>query len=198
MHGLELDTHRTEARLDRVHALAPVAPLANTEHALDPFEVRIEISPRERLAALVGQPGETVPLRNVPLVGAQGDLGVDRGRAADAAPREEREHLAARERCQAKRPEEVVRGLRLPAREIRRREMRACLEQHHIAATLRELARDHATAGTRADDDDVDSRVYHAIPIHDQSFARRVASGELKSISDQAPGPSASGATKSL
>ena len=32
--------------------------------------------------------------------------------------------------------------------------------------------------------------VPHAIPRYDQSFARRVASGELKSISVHAPGPS--------
>ena len=75
--------------------------------------------------------------------------------------------------------------------------MRADLEQEDVAAALRELAGDDAAARARADDDDVE-RVLHATPRYDQSLARRVASGELKSISAHAPGPSLPGATKSL
>ena len=75
--------------------------------------------------------------------------------------------------------------------------MRPGLEQEHVPAALGELARDDAAAGARADHDDVEP-VLHAIPRYDQSLRRRVASGELKSISAQAPGPSLPGATKSL
>ena len=75
--------------------------------------------------------------------------------------------------------------------------MRPELEQEDVAAALRELARDHAAARARAHDDDVERRL-HAIPMYDQSLSRRVASGELKSISAHAPGPSFPGATKSL
>ena len=75
--------------------------------------------------------------------------------------------------------------------------MRPDLEQQHVAAALRELAGDDAAARARPDDDDVEA-VLHAIPMYDQSLARRVASGELKSISAHAPGPSRPGATKSL
>ena len=65
------------------------------------------------------------------------------------------------------------------------------------AAALGELACDHAAACARSHHDDVEG-VSHAIPRYDQSLARRVASGELKSISAHAPGPSLPGATKSL
>ena len=70
------------------------------------------------------------------------------------------------------------------------------LDEQDVAAALRELARDHAAAGAGPDHDDVVG-VLHAIPSHDQSFLSRVASGELKSISSHAPGPSFPGATKS-
>jgi hypothetical protein len=75
--------------------------------------------------------------------------------------------------------------------------MAARLEQQHVAAALRELARDDAAARTRPDDDDVE-RVDHAIPMNDQSLWMRVASGVLKSMSAYAPGASRPGATKSL
>ena len=60
--------------------------------------------------------------------------------------------------------------------------MRAGLEQEDVAAALRELAGDDAPARAGADDDDVEV-ASHAIPMNDQSFAMRVASGELKSMS---------------
>ena len=75
--------------------------------------------------------------------------------------------------------------------------MRPDLEQEHVAAALRELARDDTASRAGADDDDVEA-VLHAIPMYDQSLAMRVASGELKSIASHAPGPSFPGATKSL
>ena len=86
-------------------------------------------------------------------------------------------------------------GLRLEAREVVGAEVRSALDEQDVAA-LRELACDHAAAGAGADHHDV-VRVPHAIPSHDQSFARRVASGELKVDLRQALGPSFPGATKS-
>ena len=74
--------------------------------------------------------------------------------------------------------------------------MRTGLEEQHVAPTLRQLARDDAAPGAGPDDHDVEC-VLHAIPRYDQSFCRRVASGELKSISVQAPVVSRPGATKS-
>ena len=111
-------------------------------------------------------------------------------------PGEEGDELAVLERREAERPEEVVRGLGLEAREVGRAEVRPAFEEQDVAAPLRELARDHAAARARPDHDDVVGGV-HAIPSHDQSFARRVARGELKSISAHAPGASFPGATKS-
>jgi len=89
-----------------------------------------------------------------------------------------------------------VRRLRLPAREVGGAKVRSALEQQHVTTALGELARDDAPTGAGPHDDDVES-VLHAIPRYDQSFARRVAIGELKSISAHAPGPSFPGATKS-
>ena len=71
------------------------------------------------------------------------------------------------------------------------------LEQEHAPAALGELAGDDAAAGAGADDDDVEA-LAHPMPRYDQSFASRVASGVLKSISAQAPVASTPGATKSL
>ena len=105
--------------------------------------------------------------------------------------------LAARERREPERPPHVVRRLRLPAGEVRGGQVRADLEQEHVAAALGELAGDDAAAGARADDDDVEAS-FIATPRYDQSFSSRVASGELKSISVHAPGPWLPGATKSL
>ena len=196
--GLELGAERAEPGLDRVDALRPVGPLPHAEDLLDPVVVR----ERGRTAVkgsppLVRQASRVLPLCDVALVGAERDLGVDRRRPADAAAGEEGEHLAVRKRGQPQGPEEVVRRLRLPADEVRGREVGPGLEQEHVAAALGELACDHAAASAGADHDDVEG-VSHAIPRYDQSLARRVASGELKSISAHAPGPSLPGATKSL
>ena len=119
---------------------------------------------------------------------AQRDLRVDRGAAADAAAAEQRDDTAcaAVDRREAHGPEEVVRRLRLPAREVGGRAVRPELEQEHAAAALRELARDHPAAGAGADDDHVEA-LAHPMPRYDQSFASRVARGVLKSISAQAP-----------
>ena len=46
--------------------------------------------------------------------------------------------------------------------------------------------------------DDLEALGYCPTPMNDQSFLTRSASGNEKSISDQAPGPAAPGATKSL
>ena len=75
--------------------------------------------------------------------------------------------------------------------------MRAGLEQQDVAAAPRQLAGDDAAAGARPHHHDVEP-LLHATPRYDQSLFRRVASGELKSISAQAPCASLPGATKSL
>ena len=75
--------------------------------------------------------------------------------------------------------------------------MRTGLEQQDVAAALRELTGDDAATRARADNDDVEP-ILHATPRYDQSLSRRVASGELKSISFHAPSTSRPGATKSL
>ena len=75
--------------------------------------------------------------------------------------------------------------------------MRPGLEQQHVAAALRELARDDTAPGARSDHDDVEL-VPHPIPRYDQSFSRPVTGGGAKSISAHAPDASRPGATKSL
>ena len=75
--------------------------------------------------------------------------------------------------------------------------MRTRLQQEHVLAALRELARDHAAACAGPDHDHVEP-VLHETPSHDQSLRSRCATGGAKSISSQALGPSFPGATKSL
>ena len=96
---------------------------------------------------------------------AQRDLRVDRRRASDAAPAEERDGAAgaAVDQREAHRPEEVVRRLRLPAREVGRGQVRPALEQQYAAAALGELAGDDPAARAGADDHDVEA-LAHAIP----------------------------------
>ncbi len=77
-----------------------------------------------------------------------------------------------------------------------RPEVRTAFDEQDVAVPLGELARDDAASRARPDHDDVVGGL-QAIPSQAQSFARRVASGELKSISVHAPGPSLPGATKS-
>src|SRR6185503_21195609 len=101
---LELGAKRVEARLDGVHALFPVRPFADTEHLLDTGVVRLEIGDRERIAAVVRQTRGRVPLGDVALVCAEGDLRVDRRRAAHTAASEERDELTARKRREPQRP----------------------------------------------------------------------------------------------
>ena len=193
---LELGPERTEARHDRVNALLPVRALSDAEHPLDVLVVRGEVRDGERGAPVARQAARRMPLRDVALVRAEGDLRVDRRRAPDAARGEKGDELTVLERREAERPEEVVGCLRLEAREVVGAEVRSALDEQDVAAPLRELACDHAAAGAGPDHDDLVG-VLHAIPSHDQSFLSRVASGELKSISSQAPGPSLPGATKS-
>ncbi len=137
-----------------------------------------------------------MPLRHVALVGTERDFRVDRGRAADAPAREERDQLPVRERREPQRPEEIVRSLRLPAGEVGRPQMRAALEQEDVTPALRELARKNAASGARPDHDDVEG-VSHADSQVRPVLLQARASGELKSISAHAPGPSLPGATKS-
>ena len=191
---LERRTELAERRFHRPHALAPVGALADAEPLLDAVVVR-----RRGRIELNSQTARLFPLRVVLCVRAERHLRVDRRRAADAAPAEQR-HCAARaavDQREADRPPEVVLRLRLPAREVGGGLVRPGLEQQHVPAALGELAGDHAAARTRADDDDVEAFV-HEMPRYDQSFASRVASGVLKSISSQAPLASTPGATKSL
>ncbi len=62
--------------------------------------------------------------------------------------------------------------------------MAAGLEQENLSAPLRELARDDATAGPRANHDHLEALVrrHPVIPRYDQSLSIRMASGEWKSI----------------
>ncbi len=196
-HRLERGAELAERGLDGAHALRPIGALANAEHLLDAGVVRGQVGRSERLAALVREPGRRVPLGEVVPVRAQRDLGVDRGRASDAAAAEERDDVAVRQRGEAQRPPDVVVRLRLPAREVGGRAVRAALQEQHVASAPAELGGDDASAGARPDHHDVELAL-HAIPRNDQSLRTRVASGELKSISAKAPRASRPGATKSL
>jgi hypothetical protein len=98
VHRLERRAELAEGRLDGVHALRPVGSLAHAEHLLDAVVVGREVGGAERLAAVVREPGGGVPLREVVPVRAQRHLRVDRRRAADAAPGEQRDDVAVRER----------------------------------------------------------------------------------------------------
>ena len=75
-----------------------------------------------------------MPLRDVALVRTEGDLRVDRRRAPDAARGEEGDELTVLERREAERPEEVVGGLRLEAREVVGAEVRSALDEQDVAA----------------------------------------------------------------
>ena len=155
MHRLELGAECPEARLDRVHALLPVVALTHAEGVLDAVVVRLDVGDGERAAAVTRESAGGMPLRDVTLVRAKRDLRVDRRRAADTTTGEERDELAVRERREAEWPEEVVRGLRLPAAEVRRAQVRPAFEQEHVSTSLRELAGDDASSGAGSDDDDV-------------------------------------------
>ena len=181
-------------------ALLPVGALTHTEARLDPVVVRVEVGGAEGAPAGPDDPACGVPLGVVVVGDAKRDLRVHRRRAADAAGTEERDDAAGApvDRREADRPPEVVVRLRLPAGEVGGRAVRAALEEQDRAAAIGELAGDHATARARADDDDVEALAHPTIPRYDQSFASRVASGVLKSISSQAPVASTPGATKSL
>ena len=136
-----------------------------------------------------------MPLRDVALVGAKGDLRVDRGRPPDAATGDEGVTTSPFGRGAKRSGQKRSCAAFASQREVGSTEMRPALEEQHVATTLRQFARDHR-AGAGAHHHDVELAL-HAIPRYDQSFARRVASGELKSISAHAPGPSFPGATKS-
>ncbi len=199
--GSSCDAQRAEAGLDGEDALRPVGSLADAEPLLDTVVVRIEVGRAERRSAGSDEAARRVPLGIVVAGHAQGDLRVDRRRPAHAPRREERDHASGApvDRREPKRPPDVVVRVRLPAREVRRRAVRSRLEEEDAPATVGELTGDDAAACARAHHDDVEPfRRAHEIPRYDQSFSRRVASGELKSISSHAPVASTPGATKSL
>ena len=198
--GLERRAERCEAGLDGPHALLPVGPLADPEGLLDALDVWQQVTLTEGLAAATQQAARRVPLRIVLGVGAQTDLRVDRRPAADAAPAKEGDGLTLvrRRNRLGDRPPEVAVRLCLPAHEVGCTAVLADLKQQHAATALCKLAGDQAAAGARTDHDDLEVLGYCATPMNDQSFLTRSASGKEKSISDQAPGPGAPGATKSL
>src|SRR6185437_13961573 len=107
--------------LDRAHAVGPVVALTHAEVVLDALVVRLDVALAERLAVLAEQAGGLVPLREVDAVGAHRDLGVDRRRAADAAPADHDDGagtpVGGRHR-EADRPPEVVARVRLLAAEV--------------------------------------------------------------------------------
>ena len=101
-------------------------------------------------------------------------------------------------RREAQRPPDVVIRFRLPAREVGSGAVRPAFEQQHVATALGELACDRRRPRRPSRRRRRRTRSFIDDPRYDQSLFRRVASGELKSISAQAPGPSMPGATKSL
>ena len=189
-----------EAGGDCLHALGPVAPLSDAQIILHPLVVRCEVFHPKRSASLTEQTTRLVPFRELEVVGAKRHFGVERGGAADAAATEHRDpsSSAAVDHRHAKWPPEVLRGLGLPADEVSGGQVRAGLEQHHIPPPLCKLPGYHAPARTRADHNDVDLFAHPGTPMKLQSCLIRSARGKRKSISSQAPGPSAPGATKSL
>ena len=157
--GSSVRAERAEAGLDGAHALRPVVALADAEPLLDAVVVRVEVGRAERRAARADDAARLVPLRVVLRVRAQRDLRVDRRRCrrrSGPATSADRAAGAAVDQREPDRPPEVVRRLRLPAREVGGGPVRAELEQQHAAAALRELARHDAAARAGADDHDVE------------------------------------------
>ena len=189
-HRLQLRAESAEARLDGAHALPPIRSLADAEPLLHLVVVWIEVD---------DEPARLVPLGQVLRVRPQRHLRVDRGRAADTATGDQPDGPAgaAVDQGEPDRPPEIVRRLRLPAREVGGGLVRPELQQEHVSPAVRELARHDSAARTGADNDDIEP-LAHPIPRYDQSFASRVARGVLKSISAHAPVASTPGATKSL
>ncbi len=134
--------------------------------ALDALEVRQQVGLAERLAAVPLEARRRVPLLVVLTVGAQRDLGVDRGRAADAAAAEQHHRWLVwpRRLGKRRRPPQLVVRPGLPAHVVGGGLVGPGLEQQHAATTVRELAGDHAPAGSRADHDRLVAFAAHVIP----------------------------------
>ena len=156
---LERRPELAERRLDRVHALTPVAALAHAEPPLDRLVVRIEVGCAERSAPGADDAGRLVPLRVILVRRAQRDLRVDCCRASDATSAEQRYGApgAAVDQCESHRPPEIVGCLRLPTSEVGGSQVRPELEQEHAAPLVGELAGHHPATRARADDDDVEA-----------------------------------------
>ena len=166
VHGLELMAQLPEAGVDRADALGPVGSLADSEHALDALVVRAQRLRPKGLSVVAEQAGGVMPLVELEVVRAKGDLGIHRRRASDAAATEDRDDAAraAVDHRHAQGPPEVMGRLRLPADEVGGGQMGSGLEQDDLAVALRQLAGDHTAPGTRADHDDVAAFAHPAIP----------------------------------
>ena len=156
LHRRQLRAERAEAGLDSADALRPVGPLADAEPPLHLLVVRIEVD---------DEPARLLPLRQVLRVRTQRHLRVDRGRAADTATGDQSDRTAgsAVDQREPDRPPEIVRRLRLPAREVGRGLVRPDLEQEDVPAAIRELACHDSPTRTGADDHDVEA-LAHPIP----------------------------------
>jgi hypothetical protein len=187
-HRLKRGPDGVKPALGGLHAPlgVPIGSQPDAKVALDTVVVRVEVGARDRLAALVAQPGGRVPLIELALARAKCHLGVDRGAAADAAAADQDDRtesgIADRER-ESNRPPEVVGGSRLPPDELLGLVVAAGLEQQHRATAGRKLTSDDAAARARAHDNDLKALVHSLTPMNDQSLAIRIASGEWKSIS---------------
>ena len=116
------------AGLDRAHALPPVAALANAEPLLDPVVVRVEVGRAERRAPASRRSRSPRATWRSPSSCARSATFVlivvvpPTQRPPSSG---DRAAGAAVDQREADRPPEVVRRLRLPAREVGRRQVRA-------------------------------------------------------------------------
>ena len=182
-HRLELGAERAEAGLDGAHALRPVGALADAEPLLDAVVVRVEVGRAERRAARADEPARLVPLGAVLRVRAQRHLRVDRRRAADAAAAEQPDRAAgaAVDQREPDRPPEIVRRLRLPAREVG---ARSGAGRPRAAARCRpRSASSPATTPPPAPEPTTTTSkrsLIRSIPRYDQSFAEPRGEGSVE------------------
>ena len=137
-HRLERRAELAEGGLDGADALPPVASTRARRGAAR--RGRNAAPGRGAQNGCCRSPSPLASSFEVLLVRAQRDLRVDRRRPADAATGEQRDRAGPRRRRSARSRighQQIVRRLRLPAREVGRGPVRPSLEQEHVAAALR-------------------------------------------------------------